>query len=50
MFSKRKLYVQVSNPETTVKTADVLVEGHIAKWNQKLDPLYVFPISLQFYG
>ena len=47
MFFKRKLFVQVSNPETTAKTAEVLVKGHIAKWNQKLDPLHVFPISLQ---
>ena len=50
MGFKRKLYVQVSNRETTVKTADVLVEGDIAKWNQKLGTLYVFPVYLQFYG
>ena len=48
MVFKRKFFVRVSNGETMVKTADVLVKGHVAKWNQKLDPLYVFPISLQF--
>jgi hypothetical protein len=38
---KRKLFVTVSNPETTanLKTADVRVEGQMAKWNQNLDPL-----------
>jgi hypothetical protein len=49
-FLKRKLFVSVSSPETMVKTADVLVEGLMAKWNQILDPLYFFPLSLQFYG
>ena len=38
-FLKRKLFVTVSNLETTVKTADVRVEGQMAKWNQNLDPL-----------
>ena len=38
-FLQRKLFVTVSNPETTAKTADVRVEGHIAKWNQNLDAL-----------
>ena len=33
----------VSNPETTMKTADVQVEGRMAKWNQKLEALYVLP-------
>jgi hypothetical protein len=44
-FLKRKLYVTVSNHETMTKTADVKVEGQMAKWNQKLDLLYVFPLS-----
>jgi hypothetical protein len=47
---KRKLFVTVSNPESTAKTADVRVEGQMAKWNQNLDVLYVFPLSLQCYG
>jgi hypothetical protein len=38
-FLKRKLFVTVSNPETTVKTTDVRVEGQMAKWNQNLDAL-----------
>jgi hypothetical protein len=42
-FLKRKLFVTVSNdsnPETTVaKTADVRVEGQMAKWNQSMDLL-----------
>ena len=41
-FLKRKLFVTVSNPERTAKTADVRVERQMAKWNQSLDPLYVF--------
>ena len=41
-------FVTVSNPETTAKTADVPVERQMANWNQILDPLYVFPLSLQF--
>ncbi len=49
-FFKRKLFVAVSNLGTTAKTADVHVQGQIAKWNQKLDALYVLPLSLQFYG
>ena len=48
IFTKRKLFVTVSNLETTVNTALVRVEGKVAKWNQKLDPLYVFPLFLQF--
>jgi hypothetical protein len=38
-FIKRKFFVTVSNPETTAKTADVLVEGQMAEWNQNLDAL-----------
>ena len=38
-FLKRRLFVTVSNPETTAKTTDVPVERQIAKWNQNLDPL-----------
>jgi hypothetical protein len=38
-FQKRKLFVAVSNLETTAKTADVPVERHMANWNQNLDPL-----------
>jgi hypothetical protein len=49
-FLKRKLFVTVSNPETTVKTVDVRVEGQMAKWNQSVDLLYVLQRSLQFYG
>ena len=49
-FLKRKLFVTLSNPETTAKTADVAVERHTANWNQSLDPLQVLPLSLQFYG
>jgi hypothetical protein len=49
-FLKRNLFVTVSDPEKTAKTADVSVERQIAKWNQILDPLYGFPLSLQFYG
>ena len=49
-FFKRKLFVTVSNIKTTAKTAEVRVEGQMAKWNQKLDALYVFPLCLQFYG
>jgi hypothetical protein len=47
---KKKLFVTVSNAETTAKTADVRVEGRMAKWNQNLDALWVFHISLQFYA
>ena len=47
-FFKRKLFVTVSNIKTTAKTAEVRVEGQMAKWNQKLDALYIFPLSLQF--
>jgi hypothetical protein len=45
---KRKLFVTVSNAGTTVNTADVRAEGQMAKWNQKLDALWVFHLSLQF--
>ena len=38
-FLKRKLFVTVSNLETTASTANVRVEGHMAKWNQYLDTL-----------
>jgi hypothetical protein len=38
-FLERKLFVTVSNAETTAKTTDVRVEKHMAKWNQSLDPL-----------
>jgi len=38
-FLKRKVFVTVSNLETTAKTADVRVEGQMAKWNQNLDAL-----------
>ena len=38
-FLKRKLFVTVTNAETTAKTADVPVEGNMAKWNQALDEL-----------
>jgi hypothetical protein len=47
---KRKLFATVSNDETTTKTADVRVEGQMAKWNQNLHPLSVFYLSLQSYG
>ena len=40
-FLERKLFVTVSNAETTAKTADVRVEKQMAKWNQNLDPLYI---------
>ena len=36
---KRRLFVAVSDSETTAKTADVRVEGRMAKWNQSLDAL-----------
>ena len=36
---KRKLYITVSNSESTAKTPNAPVEGQIAKWNQKLDAL-----------
>jgi len=36
---KRKLFVTVSNPETTAKTAHVRIEEQIANWNQTLDAL-----------
>jgi hypothetical protein len=49
-FLKRKLFVTVSNPETTASTANVRVEGHMAKWNQYLDTLQVFPLYAQLYG
>ncbi|KAN0126434.1 hypothetical protein V8E52_000074 [Russula decolorans] len=42
---KRKLFVTVSNPETTAKTADVRVEGQMAKWNQNMDGFLVQPFS-----
>ena len=48
-FLKRKLYVTVSNADTTAKTADVPVERQMAQWNQNLDPLYVFPLSRKSY-
>jgi hypothetical protein len=35
----RKLFVTVSNHETTAKTTDVRVEGQMVKWNQSLDAL-----------
>jgi hypothetical protein len=38
-FLKRKLFVTVSNPETTAKTSDVRVQGQMANWNQNLDSL-----------
>ena len=49
-FLKRKLFVSVSNDsdKTTAKTAEASVQGQMAKWNEVLDPLYVFPLSLQF--
>ena len=50
LIFKRKVFVSVSNPETTMKTADVDVKGQMAKWNQKLEALYVFPLSGQSYG
>ena len=49
-FLKRKLFVSVSSAETTAKTADVPVEGQMAKWNQSLDPLYALLLSLQFHA
>jgi hypothetical protein len=53
-FLKRNLFVTVSggNPaETTVaKTADVRAEGQMAKWNQSLEPLWAFLLSLQING
>ena len=36
---KRKLFITVSNAETTAKTADVRVEAHMAKRDQSLDAL-----------
>jgi len=33
---KRKVFVTVSNRETTAKTANAWVEGKMAKWNQNL--------------
>jgi hypothetical protein len=38
-FLKRKLFVAVSGPDTTAKTADVPVERQVAKWDQILDTL-----------
>jgi hypothetical protein len=40
-FLKRQFFVTVSSSEseTTAKTADVHLEGQIAKWNQDLEPL-----------
>ena len=49
-FLKRKVFVTVSNPGTTAKTADVPVERQMANWDENLDPLYVFPLSFQFYA
>ena len=49
-FLKRKLFVSVSNPETTAKTADAPLEGHVVTWNKDLNPLQVFPLLLHFYG
>jgi len=36
---KRKPFVAVSNHEIMAKTADVRVEGQMARWNQNLDAL-----------
>ena len=38
---KRKLFVSVSNDsdKTMAKTAEALVQGQMAKWNEVLDPL-----------
>ena len=47
-FLKRKFFVTVSSSETTVKTTDVRIEGHMAKWNQSLDALYALRRFLQF--
>ena len=47
--TSRKVFVSVSNLGTTMKTGDVHVEGQMAKWNQKLDALYAFPLSVEFY-
>jgi|SRR6267154_2214841 len=44
----RNLFVTVSNAETTAKTADVRVEGHMAKWNQNLDVLWVVHFPSNF--
>jgi hypothetical protein len=49
-FRKRKVFVTVSNAETTAKTTDAPVEGQTANWDQNLDPLYAFPLSLRFYA
>jgi hypothetical protein len=40
-FLKRQFFVTVSSSEseTTAKTADVHLEGQMAKWNQDLEPL-----------
>jgi hypothetical protein len=48
-FLKRKFFVTVSKLGTTARTTDVRVQGQIAKWNQKLDALYVFPVYFLFW-
>ena len=50
IFLERRLFVTVSNAETTAKTTDAPVEGQTANWNQNLDILYAFPLFLQFYA
>ena len=55
VFFKRKVFVTISNrttgnTETVKKTADARVEGQMANWNDNLDLLYVFPLSLKLYA
>ena len=47
-FLKRNVFVTLSNPETTAKTAEVPVKEQMANWNQNMDELYDFPLSFQF--
>ena len=48
LFLKRNVFVTLSNPETTAKTAEVPVKRQMANWNQNMDELYIFPLSFQF--
>lgn len=42
---KNRVFVTVTNRETTKKTASVSLEGRAAQWDQKLDAFYVRPSS-----
>ncbi|KAH9026531.1 hypothetical protein EDB85DRAFT_2276990 [Lactarius pseudohatsudake] len=42
---KNRVFVTVTNRETTKKTASVSIDGRAAQWDQKLDAFYVRPSS-----